>query len=43
MKNPIIITGCARSGTSLTAGVINICGAGGGEMSGATIYNKKGM
>jgi hypothetical protein len=43
MKNPIIITGCARSGTSLTAGVINICGAEGGEMSGATIYNKKGM
>lgn len=41
--HPILITGCARSGTSLTAGVINICGAWGGEMRGATPYNKKGM
>jgi hypothetical protein len=43
MKNPILLTGCARSGTSLTGGVVNICGAKGGELSGATIYNAKGM
>ena len=42
-KSPIIITGAARSGTSLIAGVINICGAFGGELYGATAYNKKGM
>ncbi|MBT7930240.1 hypothetical protein HN682_10130 [Candidatus Peregrinibacteria bacterium] len=43
MKSPILITGCARSGTSMTAGVVNICGAHGGHTSPATIYNKKGM
>ena len=41
--NPILITGCARSGTSLVAGIFNICGAFGGEISGPTIYNKKGI
>ena len=34
MKDPILITGCARSGTSMIAGVINICGAFGGDMAG---------
>ena len=43
LEEPILITGCARSGTSLTAGVINYCGAFGGDMSGATRNNKKGM
>ena len=42
-KSPIIITGCARSGTSLIAGAINICGAFGGVMDGPTEYNEKGM
>ena len=43
IKPPILITGCARSGTSMTAGVVNICGAWGGECSGPTRYNKRGM
>lgn len=42
-SSPILITGAARSGTSMTAGVINICGAFGGEMSGPNKNNKKGM
>lgn len=33
-KMPIIITGIPRSGSSMIAGVINRCGAFGGEMSG---------
>lgn len=40
---PILITGAARSGTSMIAGIINICGAWGGKMAGKTRYNKKGM
>ncbi len=40
---PFLITGCARSGTSMTAGIIHQGGAWGGELSGPTIYNKKGM
>ena len=43
MKNPILITGAARSGTSMTAGIINICGAWGGDMAGKTKHNQKGM
>lgn len=43
MKSPILITGCARSGTSLVAGIINICGAFGGSMSGPNRNNEKGM
>lgn len=43
MNDPILITGCARSGTSLIAGIINLCGAFGGKMSGPNRYNKKGM
>ena len=43
MKDPILITGCARSGTSLTAGIINICGAFGGTMTGPTQYNQRGQ
>lgn len=40
---PILITGCARSGTSMVAGVINLCGAFGGRMSPPNKYNEKGM
>lgn len=40
---PILITGAARSGTSMTAGIIQICGAFGGETSGPNVYNRKGM
>lgn len=43
MKDPIIITGCARSGTSMTAGIVNICGAFGGDMFGPNKNNQKGM
>ncbi len=31
--NPIIITGCGRSGGSMMAGVVNICGAFGGKVN----------
>jgi len=40
---PILITGCARSGTSMFAGAINMCGAFGGEMSPPNRHNQKGM
>ena len=43
INDPILITGCARSGTSMTAGVIHYCGAFGGELAGPTRNNKKGM
>lgn len=43
MIEPILITGCARSGTSLIAGIINLCGAFGGNMSGSNRNNRKGM
>lgn len=42
-NRPILITGCARSGTSMVAGIINLCGIFGGIMSGPTPNNKKGM
>jgi len=43
MISPILLTGCARSGTSMTAGIIDRCGAFGGYCSGPTMWNKKGM
>ena len=43
IRSPILITGAARSGTSMVAGVINMCGAFGGNMSGANRNNQKGM
>jgi hypothetical protein len=43
MIEPILITGCARSGTSMTAGIIHMGGAWGGVMSGPTSNNRKGM
>ena len=33
LKDPILITGCARSGTSLVAGIINEAGAKGGSIN----------
>lgn len=43
LPDPILITGCARSGTSMVAGAINICGAFGGVMSGPNVNNRRGM
>ena len=43
MPAPILITGAARSGTSMVAGCVNMCGAFGGIMSGPNKNNKKGM
>ena len=43
MIPPILITGCARSGTSMTAGIIDRCGAFGGRTSGPNTWNPKGM
>jgi hypothetical protein len=43
MTDPILVTGCARSGTSLTAGIISRCGAFGGDTAGPTTNNKRGM
>jgi len=43
VDRPILITGCARSGTSIIAGITKFCGAWGGQMTGATRFNKKGQ
>lgn len=43
MPAPILITGAARSGTSMVSGVINLCGAFGGAMSPPNRNNSKGM
>lgn len=43
MKAPILITGCARSGTSMVAGIINLCGAFSGDCVGPNNNNAKGM
>lgn len=40
---PILISGCARSGTSMIAGSISLCGGFGGRMFGPNRFNKKGM
>ena len=42
-KAPILITGCARSGSSMIAGAIELCGAFGGITRGPNRYNSKGM
>lgn len=42
-KDPIFITGCPRSGTSLFCGVLERCGADGGKICGATPANPKGQ
>ena len=41
--SPILITGAARSGSSMIAATINICGAFGGNMAGLNHTNKRGM
>ena len=41
--NIILITGAARSGTSIIAGIIDKCGAFAGETSPGNKYNLKGM
>lgn len=41
--SPVLITGCARSGTSMTAGIVNLCGAWKGETGGPNKNNRKGM
>lgn len=43
LSPPILITGCARSGTSMVAGSIHLCGAFGGRMRGPNKNNEKGM
>lgn len=43
LPEPILITGCARSGTSMVAGAIHLCGAFGGNMSGPNKNNQRGM
>lgn len=43
MPPPIIVTGCARSGTSLTAGILHRCGAFGGTMRGPNPANPRGQ
>ena len=40
---PILVTGLPRSGTSLTAGILHLCGAWGGELVGPSKHNPKGM
>lgn len=40
---PIIVTGCARSGTSMVAGVLHLCGAWIGQCTGSTRWNQKGQ
>jgi len=39
----IFITGCARSGSSLVAGIVDRCGAWGGNVEGPTRFNPKGQ
>jgi len=43
MRDPILITGCARSGTSMVAGAVHLCGAFGGIMRKPNRFNEKGM
>lgn len=43
INRPILITGAARSRTSLVAGIVHLCGAFGGQLLPPNINNKKGM
>lgn len=43
MRDPILITGAARSGTSMTAGAVSLCGGFGGVTSPPNSNNKRGM
>ena len=42
-ERPILITGCARSGTSIIGAIVHYHGAFGGKMTGPTRYNPKGQ
>lgn len=42
-NSPILVTGCARSGTSLVAGILYHCGIWGGKLVGPKPRNKKGQ
>lgn len=42
MNDPIFITGAPRSGTSLVAGILDVCGAWGGDTVPANDLNPKG-
>lgn len=42
-NDPILITGAARSGTSMVAACIHLCGAWKGNTVGPSRYNQKGM
>lgn len=43
MPSPILITGCARSGTSMVAGAIKLCGAFGGKLAEPGDVIERGM
>jgi hypothetical protein len=43
MKDLILVTGCARSGTSVTSGILNRAGAWGGVLAPPNRFNEKGM
>ena len=43
MIDPIIVTGCARSGTSMISGVLSACGAFFGDTYAGTPQNAKGF
>lgn len=43
VEPPIFISGCARSGTSMVAGIIDKCGAFGGHTTPALPHNRKGQ
>ena len=43
MIDPILITGCPRSGTTMTAGIIYLCGAFGGNINGPSKRDDGGM
>jgi len=43
VNDPILVTGISRSGASMIAGIINLCGAFGGGMVGQTRYDRKGV
>lgn len=42
MRGPILITGAARSGTSMVAGIITRCGAFGGRLGKGLVGNPRG-
>lgn len=43
VSNPVIIIGAARSGTSMVAGIVHLCGAWGGNFVQASANNPRGF